>query len=398
MTVDPRLLHRITDKFTRLQAARPLPPAAVRKLDEQLALEWTYNSNAIEGNTLTLRETQLILETGLTIGGKTLREHAEVINHQQAIAYVTSLATRSEVPISIVEVRRLHALVLKGIDDGEAGKWRTIPVRIAGARFVPPEPFDVPHRMQAWSAWLRGEAMALHPVERSALAHHRLAAIHPFVDGNGRTARLVMNLLLLRDGYLPTVIQKTQRKQYYRALAQADAGQVEPFVNFVARGLERSLALYLSAVTPRRSRNADEDWISLSEAAAGTRFSQEYLSLLARTGRLEAVKHGRNWVTTRRAVRDYEESVRYTVSTHAAPRRSHHTTRHVSTFRTPTAPAMPVVTQLPSDCTSGLSTKAIRSKRPVTACTCLITEPSNSMPGNSLIRSCTRVGSASINT
>jgi Fic family protein len=119
MMIDARLLHRITDKSARLNAARPLPPAAVRKLNEQLALEWTYNSNAIEGNTLTLRETQLILETGLTIGGKSLREHAEVINHQQAIAYVTSLATRSEVLISGLEVRQVHALVLKGIDDGE---------------------------------------------------------------------------------------------------------------------------------------------------------------------------------------------------------------------------------------------------------------------------------------
>jgi Fic family protein len=138
-------------------------------------------------------------------------------------------------------------------------------------------------------------------VARAALAHHRLAAIHPFVDGNGRTARLVMNLLLMRDGSPPAVIQRANRRQYYRVLAQADAGKVEPLANFTGRAVEHSLTLYLQAAQPAR-RAARSRWIPLREAAQGTRYSQEYLSLLARTGRLEAIKVGRVWHTTGEAL------------------------------------------------------------------------------------------------
>jgi Fic family protein len=164
--------------------------------------------------------------------------------------------------------------------------------------------------MGEWSDWLNGPALTLHAVERAALAHHRLAAIHPFIDGNGRTARLAMNLLLMRDGYPPTIILQTNRQQYYRVLAQADAGNTPPLVNFVSLAVERSLTLYLEACTPQPGPPAAEDeWVPLREAAAGTPYSQEYLSLLARTGRLEASKRGRDWYTTRRAVAAYRQSV-----------------------------------------------------------------------------------------
>jgi hypothetical protein len=164
--------------------------------------------------------------------------------------------------------------------------------------------------MDEWDAWLNGPALALHLVVRAALAHHRLAAIHPFIDGNSRTARLVMNLLLMRTGYPPTIIQRANRRQYYRVLAQADAGNVAPLANFVGRAVERSLTLYLEACTPRSAPPPPEnEWIPLREAAQGTPYSQEYLSLLARTGRLEAIKRGRVWYTTRQAVTGYQESV-----------------------------------------------------------------------------------------
>jgi len=150
----------------------------------------------------------------------------------------------------------------------------------------------------------------MHPVAVAALAHHRLAAIHPFVDGNGRTARLVMNLILMQDGYPPTVIERIHRQTYYRALAQADAGNPAPIVNFVGRAVERSLTLYLEACTPQPTPPAaDEMWIPLRQAAEGTPYSQEYLSLLARKGRLEAIKRGRIWYTTRQAVEAYRRSV-----------------------------------------------------------------------------------------
>jgi Fic family protein len=308
--LEAHLRQRINEKKRRLDQLRPLPQGVLQRLQEQLIVEWTYHSNAIEGNTLTLRETLLILQTGLTIGGKTLREHFEVINHRDAIAFVETLVAQAEV-VTPFQVRQIHALVLKGIDDENAGHYRQLPVQIAGAAHRPPEAWEVPGLMTAWGDWLAGDASHLHPVEQAALAHHQLAALHPFIDGNGRTARLVMNLLLLKDGFPPTVIRKENRRQYYRVLAQADGGNTTPFVNFVGRAVDRSLTLYLEAATPQPMAPAETDqWLPLRTLAAETPYSQEYLSLLVRSGRLEAIKRGRNWYTTRRAVADYQRSIR----------------------------------------------------------------------------------------
>jgi len=307
--LEQRLLSRLEMKKSQLDALRPLPAAAINRLREQLTVEWIYNSNAIEGSTLTLRETQLILETGLTIGGKSLREHFEVINHKEAIDYVEHLAGQDEV-LSAFHVRQIHQLVLSQIDEESAGQYRNTPVRIAGSQHTPPDAWEIPRLMQAWESWLQEAASALHPVALAALAHHKLAAIHPFVDGNGRTARLVMNLILFRQGYPPTVIMRVNRRQYYQVLMQADADHLEGMVNFVGRAVERSLTLYLEACTPMTTPPTSEDeWIRLTEAAEGTSYSQEYLSLLARKGRLEAIKRGRVWYTTRRAVVAYRQSV-----------------------------------------------------------------------------------------
>ncbi|MFQ6014342.1 MAG: Fic family protein [Anaerolineae bacterium] len=306
---EPRLAQRLADKKERLDALRPLPQAAVARLREQLIIEWIYNSNAIEGSTLTLRETQLILEMGLTIGGKSLREHFEVTNHKEAIDYVEVLAAGDE-PITPFHVRQIHRLVLTKIDDANAGQYRQLPVRIVGTTHQPPDSWEVPRLMQEWGNWLVGEAGSSHPVARAAMAHHRLVSIHPFIDGNGRTARLVMNLLLMRDGYPPTIIERINRRQYYGVLARADKGVMAPLVNFVGRAVERSLTLYLEACTSQVGPPApEEEWIPLRVAAEDTPYSQEYLSLLARKGRLEAIKRGRLWYTTRQAVQAYRRSV-----------------------------------------------------------------------------------------
>lgn len=310
MLLEPRLLNRLQQKKEKLDALRPLPKAAVQRLNEQLTIEWIYNSNAIEGSTLSQRETQLILETGLTIGGKSLREHLEVINHQEAIRYVETLTDQPDF-LTAAQVRQIHQLVLARIDDDSAGQYRNLPVRIAGSAHHPPEAWEVPSLMTSWEDWLTDEASSRHPIERAALAHHRLVSIHPFLDGNGRTARLVMNLLLLRDGYPPTIIMRVNRRQYYTVLAQADAGREKPLVNFVGRAVERSLTLYLEACTPTDVPSPfEESWIPLREACQGTPYSQDYLSLLARTGRLEAIKRGRIWYTTRRAITAYRQSLK----------------------------------------------------------------------------------------
>ncbi len=312
--LETRLSDRIQTKKEQLDGLRPLPTTAVRRLNEQLNLEWIYNSNAIEGSTLTLRETQLILEQGITIGGKSLREHFEVVNHQEAIKLVESLAAGVE-PISAYHIRQIHALVLARIDDDNAGQYRQVPVRIAGTSHEPSPPWDIAAQMDAWAAWLQTQEGELGPIELAAESHHRLVAIHPFIDGNGRTARLIMNLVLMRSGFPPAIIARVNRQQYYRVLAQADGGNLKPLVNFVGRAVERSLTLYLEACTPQTTPPLSEDaWIPLREAAQFVPYSQDYLSLLARTGRLEAVKRGRVWHTTRQALAAYLETVEKGVS------------------------------------------------------------------------------------
>lgn len=306
--LDKRLLARIDEKKQRLDALRPLPSGVVQRLREQMVVDWTYHTNAIEGSTLSLRETQLILETGLTIGGKSLREHFEVINHRDAIGYVEALAAGGAA-ISTYDVRQIHRLVMTRIDDEAAGQYRRGVVRILGSAHVPPEAWQVAGLMDDWARRLAADATHLHPVAAAARAHHQLVAIHPFTDGNGRTARLVMNLLLLRAGYPPTVILKASRGAYYGALGEADAGRPRKLANLVGQAVVRSLTAYLEAVEASAPATVDRTWITLREAAVGTPYSAEYLGLLARLGRLEAKKRGRVWVTTRAVVAAYWASV-----------------------------------------------------------------------------------------
>lgn len=308
--IESRLLERIERKKSQLDALRPLPAAVVNRLREQILVEWIYNSNAIEGSTVTLQETRLILETGLTIGGKTLREHFEVTNHRDAILYVEQLVADRE-KLTPFHVRQIHKLVLSQIDDASAGNYRTTQVQIAGARHIPPEAWEVPAQMTEWGKWLVKAEKSMHPVVLAALAHHSLVKIHPFVDGNGRTARLVMNLILMQNGYPPTVILRVDRQSYYRVLSLADDGKEKSLINFVGKSVERNLTLYLNASKQQKAKpSKDAEWLSLAQASQGTPYSQEYLSLLARMGRIDAVKQGRNWMTTREAVTQYMKTLK----------------------------------------------------------------------------------------
>lgn len=307
--METRLLKRLEAKKAQLDKLRPIPTASISRLRDEILIEWIYNSNAIEGSTITLQETRLILETGLTVGGKSLREHFEVTNHKEAIQYVEDLV-RNTGPLTAFHVRQIHKLILTHIDDENAGSYRKTQVRIAGAPFTPPGSWQITSLMAEWSDWVASAEGSMHPIALAAQAHHRLVAIHPFIDGNGRTARLVMNLLLMRSGYPPTVILHVNRRQYYSVLAKADSGNPDALENFVGRAVENSLNLYIEACKPViKSPKPGEEWISLRDACVGTSYSQEYLSLLARLGRIEATKRGRNWYTTRRAVRDYQDSL-----------------------------------------------------------------------------------------
>ncbi|MBI4785767.1 MAG: Fic family protein [Chloroflexi bacterium] len=240
-------LARLTAKKIELDKHRPLAPAIVAKLREYFVVAWTYHSNAIEGSTITLAETRAILLDGITVNGKPLREHLEVINHSHAIDFVEALAQKDE-PLTEMAIRQIHALVLRTIDDENAGSYRRGNVYITGSNFVPPDAVAVPSLMYDFGHWLASdEANRLHPVEFAALAHFRLVDIHPFVDGNGRSGRLLMNLMLMRAGYPPAIVRAEDRVAYYDALEKAHAGDTRDFVGLMAQAVERSLDVYVDA-------------------------------------------------------------------------------------------------------------------------------------------------------
>lgn len=227
----------------KLDEYRPLDKAVTASLHEELVLQWAYHSNAIEGNTLTLKETKVALE-GITIGGKTLREHFEAINHRDAILMVEELVEKQQ-PLDEWTIKNLHQLVLKNIDADNAGRYRQVNVLISGAEHRPPNALQVPELMVAFSQWCSNEAQQLHPVERAARIHGEFVKIHPFVDGNGRTSRLLMNLELMKTGFPATVIEVAQRLDYYQALDKAHcSGDYTDFINLVARAVEKSFATY----------------------------------------------------------------------------------------------------------------------------------------------------------
>ncbi len=223
----------IDDLKAKLDQHRPLSSAIVKNLHEDLILRWTYHSNAIEGNTLTLLETKVVLE-GITVGGKALREHFEAINHRDAILYVEDIIKKQE-PFSEWQIRNIHQLILKNIDDENAGRYRQQNVLISGATIDPPDHTLLNDKMAQFIDWYSMEAHTLHPIERAAKVHADFVGIHPFVDGNGRTSRLLMNLELMKAGYPPSVITVENRLAYYEALDQWMAyGNSEPFNNLVA--------------------------------------------------------------------------------------------------------------------------------------------------------------------
>lgn len=301
MLMEKDLYERILKKKKELDSLRPLPKSVLQILRKQFAIELAYNSNAIEGNTLTLKETRLVIEEGITIKGKPLREHFEAINHQKAFNFLESLV-KSKIKITEDVIKNVHKIILTEIDNQYAGRYRNINVRILGAIKNQPRFEKVPRRMQEYANDINENQQKLNTIEMSAFIHYGLVEIHPFVDGNGRTARLLMNLFIMRKGYPVTMVLKVDRKKYYDRLKKADQGDMKPFIDFIARGVERSLDLYLDTF------KKGPGYISLAEAAKGTPYSQEYLSLLARKGRIEAIKLRRNWVIKKDSIKRYIKS------------------------------------------------------------------------------------------
>ena len=236
----------VDEKLTKLNSKRPLSKEATESLQNAINLEWTYNSNGIEGNTLTLKETKVVLE-GITIGGKSVKEHLEAINHENAIEYLDGL-TKDKSEISEWNIKGLHQLILKGIDDDNAGRYRNHNVIISGAKHRPPEYIKVPELMEKlmmnYDEWDK-----YHPIIRAALLHGELVKIHPFIDGNGRTSRLIMNMDLMISGYVPVIIKKDNRLKYYEALDKAHTtGDYTDFVKIITEAENEMLDRYLDVV------------------------------------------------------------------------------------------------------------------------------------------------------
>ncbi len=301
MALEEKTYERILRKREALDKLKPFNQGALHKLQETFRVDMTYNSNAIEGNSLSLSETKMVLEEGLTVGGKSLKEHLEVTNHSKAIDFVQSLVDKPE--IKEIDVLNLHAIILDRIDSQNAGYYRRGAVRISGTDYNPPNAAKVPKLMKEVYGLLN--ASGGEPIETAALIHQKFVDIHPFIDGNGRTARLLLNLYIMRNGYPPVIILRAERKKYIRTIMQSRMGNdMTSFANFVAKAVERSLDIYLDSLGTE-----SKEYLTLAEAAKISRnkYSEEYLSLLARTGKIGAIKFGRNWKITKEALEEYEK-------------------------------------------------------------------------------------------
>lgn len=292
---------RLYEKKALLHEARPLPQIALHKIQEALSVEWTYNSNSIEGNTLTLQETQLVLQEGITIKGKSLREHFEAKNHDLALNHLYMLI-KPDYILNARDILDLHRYVLRSIEEDYAGRLRTGGVRISGANFIPPNARKVSDLLDELIEFVLENPLQLNDIELATIFHHKFVWIHPFFDGNGRTVRLVMNLLLLKVGFTPAIILSTDRKKYYSALNAANNGNYYKLSLLMLQALERTMNIYIGSLPDN-----DMGFMEISDLVKeeSLPYGQEYISLLARQGKIDAYKEGRNWLTTKEAVFEY---------------------------------------------------------------------------------------------
>jgi len=241
------------DIATRVQTMRKsgkLSLEVLGRLRRYFKIKNIYNSNAIEGNSLDIGETKLVVEQGLTITGKPLKDQAEAKNLSEAVDFLEDLAKNPDMPLTEMDIRQIHALVLKEVDDSNAGSYRTVPVAISGSKYSPPSPEALPSKMSEFAKWLRVASVprsgigGIDGLINAAAAHTWFVTIHPFIDGNGRVARLLMNLMLMRHGYPIAIISKEDRLRYYDALEESQSTDLTPFITLLCDCLQESLEEY----------------------------------------------------------------------------------------------------------------------------------------------------------
>ncbi len=249
-----KLLDQIHQKKEQLDKSRPLSDAQVKNLKNVYDIQLTYNSNAIEGSTLTYSETKLILNEGITIGGKSMNEHLEVINHKEAISFIEELANIDTKEIRLIDIKNLHHLVLRGIDNKNAGAYRTQNIGVVksdGEIHSFTEPLKIEDEMNEFIKWLHFQTIE-EPILLATLVHLKFVSIHPFIDGNGRTARLLMNLVLLQNAYPQAIIKVSNRAEYIQAVEtyqQSSDNNYSDFYKVVLQSVNDSLDLYSKIVT-----------------------------------------------------------------------------------------------------------------------------------------------------
>ena len=305
MLILEKLYKRIQEKRKQLDSLRPLDKLSLESLKEAFLIEYVYNSTSIEGNTLSLNETKLVLEEGLTIGGKSLREHLDITNQKEALIWIAKFVQEKR-EINEADILTLHRITLKEISGSWAGKYKTSQNRILGSKLKTTLPYKVSSEMGNLAYELNTNNHKYIPIELAAFSHHELVRIHPFIDGNGRVARLLCNLVLMKHGYPPIIIRTKDRKKYFACLEKAHFGDLKLFVNFIALKVEESLMRYISAFAKTTPKN---ELLPLTDLAKGTKYSQEYLSLLARRGILPATKINGLWHSTKGELKNYLETI-----------------------------------------------------------------------------------------
>lgn len=285
---------KLTEKKKILDKNRPFDKALIKNLEEWFRIELTYTSNAIEGNTLSRAETALVVEKGLTIGGKSITEHLEATNHALALDFIKEQIKRKPSDLKEKDILKIHEIIFDRIDRENAGIYRRVPVRISGSAVVLPNPKKVQTLMDDFFKWLKNETK-MHAVELASEAHYRFVTIHPFVDGNGRTARLLMNMILMMKGFPPAIIRKNDRLTYIKSLEKpqlvnGEGDSKNDYFKLISSAVDRSLNIYLKAIDGESAEPESEKLLKIGELAKATNQTVPTIRHWTKEGLLEVAE------------------------------------------------------------------------------------------------------------
>jgi Fic family protein len=289
---------KLTEKKKILDKNRPFDKAIIKNLEEWFRIELTYTSNAIEGNTLSRAETALVVEKGLTIGGKSITEHLEATNHALALDFIKEQIKRKPSDLKEKDILKIHEIIFDRIDRENAGIYRRVPVRISGSAVVLPNPKKVQTLMDDFFKWLKNKTK-MHAVELASEAHYRFVTIHPFLDGNGRTARLLMNMILMMKGFPPAIIRKNDRLAYIKSLEKAQLVNGEgpekenaknDYFKLISSAVDRSLNIYLKAIDGESAEPESDKLLKIGELAKATNQTVPTIRHWTKEGLLEVAE------------------------------------------------------------------------------------------------------------